>query len=133
MPFFDLTRLYLKRILFAHHHTMFSAIKKDGFVTAAAVETNSLAGIQRKGGIHGLRNSFATHLLEQGADVRYIQELPGHSSSKTTGIYTPVSKSAITRIRSPLSKINMQNMGKKGLYYDSIMRLVGCNRPNAMK
>lgn len=93
---------------------MFSAIKKDGFVTAAAVETNSRAGIQRKGGIHRLRHSFATHLLEQGTDLRYIQELPGHSSSKTTWIYTPFSKSAITRIRSPLSKINVQNMGKKG-------------------
>jgi integrase/recombinase XerD len=79
------------------------------------------AGVLKKGGIHTLRHTlrlssaqaFATHLLEQGTDLRYIQELLGHSSSKTTEIYTHVSTLAITRIRSPLAKIDLNSRMKK--------------------
>jgi integrase/recombinase XerD len=52
-----------------------------------------------------LRHSFATHLLEQGVEVRYIQNLLGHESTKTTEIYTHVSKKSLANIKSPLNKI----------------------------
>jgi site-specific recombinase XerD len=63
------------------------------------------AGILKKGSIHSLRHSYATHLLEGGTDVRYIQSFLGHNSLKTTMLYTHVSKLKIESIQSPLDKL----------------------------
>ena len=64
-----------------------------------------LAGINKPVSLHWLRHSYATHLLESGTDLRYIQELLGHSSSKTTEIYTHVSAKNIQNIKSPFDDL----------------------------
>lgn len=64
-----------------------------------------LAGISKPVSLHWLRHSYATHLLENGTDLRYIQELLGHSSSKTTEIYTHVSTKSIQNIKSPFDDL----------------------------
>ncbi|MBG6062154.1 integrase/recombinase XerD [Flavobacterium sp. CG_9.1] len=63
------------------------------------------AGITKPVTLHWLRHSYATHLLENGTDLRYIQELLGHNSSKTTEIYTHVSTKSIQQIKSPFDDL----------------------------
>lgn len=63
------------------------------------------AGINKNIGVHGLRHSYATHLLESGTDMRFIQELLGHSSIKTTQVYTKVTPRSMANIESPLDSL----------------------------
>lgn len=65
------------------------------------------AGIKKKVTVHTLRHSFATHLLEQGTDLRYIQDLLGHESPKTTQIYTHITTRGFDKIKSPLDKLEI--------------------------
>ncbi|MEJ7780875.1 MAG: site-specific integrase [Daejeonella sp.] len=65
------------------------------------------AKIQKPVTLHWLRHSYATHLLENGTDLRYIQEILGHNSSKTTEIYTHVSTKSLQNIKSPFDDLDI--------------------------
>ena len=70
------------------------------------------AGIKKNVTPHMLRHSFATHLLEQGTDLRYILALLGHKSTRTTEIYTHVSTRAINKITNPIDDISFKRKEK---------------------
>lgn len=91
-------------------HWLFEGKSKNNQYSATSISNIlrsacSVSNIKRRVTPHMLRHSFATHLLEQGTDLRYIQELLGHSSSKTTEIYTHVTNKDISLIKSPLDEI----------------------------
>ena len=65
------------------------------------------AGIKKRVTVHTLRHTFATHLLENGTDLRYIQSLLGHESSKTTEIYTHITTKGFDQIKNPLDQLDL--------------------------
>ena len=104
----DTLNLYMK----SHQprEWLFPSRKANSHITTRTVQkvfeqARKKAGIKKDVTVHSLRHSFATHLLESGVDIRYIQELLGHKSSKTTEIYTHVSNRDLSKIRNPLDSI----------------------------
>ena len=101
----EILRIYWQ----VYHPTsyLFPSRTKDHHIDASTVgkvfkKSLGLSNILKKASIHTLRHSFATHLLESGADIYYIQRLLGHSDIKTTEIYLHVAKRDIARIKSPI-------------------------------
>ncbi|WP_105613993.1 tyrosine-type recombinase/integrase [Vallitalea okinawensis] len=89
---------------------LFENRDKNGHVTTRTIQrvfndAALKAKIKKNVTFHSLRHSFATHLLESGVDIRYIQEFLGHNSSKTTEIYTHVSTQSLTSITNPLDTL----------------------------
>ena len=86
---------------------LFTGAQGNGHLTSESAEkiikrAAETAGIAKKVSCHSLRHSFATHLLEAGTSIRYIQELLGHSRLETTQIYTKVANNNLQNIKSPL-------------------------------
>jgi site-specific recombinase XerD len=68
------------------------------------------SGVRRKGGIHVLRHSFATHLVESGVELPAVQRLMGHARLKTTAIYLHVTECRLAEVRSPLDLIDTSHL-----------------------
>ncbi|MBU0530281.1 MAG: tyrosine-type recombinase/integrase [Nanoarchaeota archaeon] len=86
---------------------------RGGHLTAKSVQkivekACKKSGIKKKASPHTLRHSYATHLLEQGTDLKIIQKLLGHADIKTTQIYTHVTTSTIKNVKSPLDTLNLK-------------------------
>lgn len=85
----------------SRHHINETALQRS------VKKSAKLAGIEKHVTCHTLRHSFATHLLEQGSDIRTVQEQLGHSDVKTTQIYTHVIDRGASGVRSPLSHLGL--------------------------
>ena len=79
----------------------------ESSVHSVVSEAYKRAGVKKKVSVHTLRHCFGTHLLENGTDLRYIQALMGHSSIKTTEIYTHITTKGFDQIKNPLDKLDV--------------------------
>ena len=86
---------------------LFPGEKAGNYLSVSSIQrafrgSLSRAGISKQASVHTLRHSFATHLLERGIDLYFIQRLLGHTSPKTTSVYIHVARKSIARIKSPI-------------------------------
>ncbi len=107
LAFVKLLRLYY--IAYKPTKYLFEGQNREKYSNASAQKILKTAvfkaGIKKRVTLHSLRHSFATHLLEKGTDIRYIQELLGHSSPKTTMIYTHVTETSLKNIKNPFDDL----------------------------
>jgi site-specific recombinase XerD len=103
----DLLRRYWKRYRPTQWLFQSGSIKALSSRTIQQVFKNSMrkAGIQKQVGIHSLRHSFATHLMEQGVSLPIIQQLLGHKALKTTSVYLHVQQYSILAVKSPFDSL----------------------------
>jgi integrase/recombinase XerD len=92
-----------KKWLFEGQHTFSQYSERS--LELVLKKSVTIANIKKPVTLHWLRHSYATHLMESGTDLRFIQELLGHKSSKTTEIYTHVSTKSIQQIKSPFDDL----------------------------
>ncbi|MCD4705116.1 tyrosine-type recombinase/integrase, partial [bacterium] len=92
----------IQEILFKNNQN-----KKLSTRTIQKIFSNALeiSGINKNASCHSLRHSFATHLLENGTNLRYIQSLLGHQKLETTQIYTKVANNSLKNIQNPLDML----------------------------
>ncbi|TGL49750.1 recombinase XerD [Leptospira kemamanensis] len=127
----DTTAILLKQYLEIYNPKSFLFFSHKGKDVAASVRSiqaafqkiRKLSGIEKYGTVHTLRHSFATHLMEDGYGLIYIQKLLGHADIKTTLVYLHVCPSYLLHITSPLETISeikmgiFENQGQHGLQF----------------
>lgn len=116
----DNTVLILRKYIdiYRPNYWLFEGAKRKQYsptsVAAILKSASKKADLNKMVRPHMLRHSFATHLLEQGVDLRYIQSLLGHGSAKTTEIYTQVRSHSLAKIKSPFDVLIESETGSNG-------------------